>query len=123
MQEEHRLAHLVAWGGIILVMVIGLIGFRQAANKLHTERPRASAVVGELVASARVGQAFGQVPGPGQVQVMLDADDRRNAGSLIFHLRTAPGPGLFSSITLSDARRPPAAQRRTGAAKGLFHAG
>jgi hypothetical protein len=83
-------------------MVIGLIGFRQAADKLHTEQPRASAVVGELVASARVGQAFvAEYPGLAQVQVMLDADDRRNAGSLIFHLRTAPGPGLFSSVTPS----------------------
>jgi hypothetical protein len=84
-------AHQVAWGGIVLALVIGLMGFYQTFDTLYTEQPRASAMVGELVASAKVGQTFvAAYPGLTLVQIMLDANDRRNTGPLIFHLQTAP---------------------------------
>jgi hypothetical protein len=73
------------------VSVIGLLGFQETGGNLHTEQPRTSAVVGELVASAQVGQTFvAKYPGLARVQVKLATYGRRNAGPLIFHLRVAP---------------------------------
>jgi len=99
-------AHLVAWGGIVLALAIGLMGFYQTFDRLRTEQPRASAIVGELVASARVGQTFvAEYPGLAQVQVMLSAYDRRNTGPLIFHLQTAPDAADDLVVLTLDAAK------------------
>jgi hypothetical protein len=98
--------HLVAWGGVVLALAIGLMGFYQTFDGLYTEQPRASALVGELVAAAKVGQTFVAVyPGLAQVQVMLDAYDRRNTGPLIFHLRTAPDAADDLVVLTLDAAK------------------
>ena len=83
--------HLMALGGVAVVLSLGLLGMWQVAEDVRTEQPQASATVGELHGPATAGQTFvAEYPGLSRVEIRLATYARRNTGSLVFHLRAAP---------------------------------
>jgi hypothetical protein len=89
--------HLTGLGVVVLLVLIGLLGVRQATEEVQTEQPEASATVGELIAGATAGQSFtAKDGGLSEVAVKLGTYDRQNRGALVFRL---DGPGPTGVIT------------------------
>jgi len=83
--------HLVAAGGIALVLLFGLLGIQKATEKIRTEQPYANKSVGELLASTEAGQTFtAEHSGLFLVEVRLATLARENTGPVVFHLKTSP---------------------------------
>ena len=96
--------HLVATGGVALVLLLGLMGVQKVAEGVRTEQPRATASVGELVASTSAGQTFiAEYPGLSLVEVRLATYARENTDPLIFHLRASPDAAENLFTTTIDA--------------------
>ena len=84
-------AHLIALAGVGMALLVCMTGGRKTVGQLGADQSQASQVVGELVASATIGQTFvAEYPGLSRVEVKLATYARRNSGPLIFHLRAAP---------------------------------
>lgn len=81
--------YLTALGGIAVLLLISLFGVAQTVTTVYTEQPYASAVVGEILGSASVGQTFiAEHNGLSRIELYLSTYARHNTGPLIFHLRT-----------------------------------
>ncbi len=84
-------AYLAAAGGITGIVLLGLLGISQSVRDVKTEQPQISAVVGELLPSARVGQSFvAEFSGLSSVKVLLATYGRFNQSQMVFRLRSWP---------------------------------
>ncbi|HEY73810.1 MAG TPA: hypothetical protein G4N99_11120 [Thermoflexia bacterium] len=83
--------HLIALGGVALVLTFGLLGIQETVKKVHTKQSHTNKSVGELVASAQVGQTFtAEHSGLFLVEVRFATLARENTGPLVFRLKTSP---------------------------------
>ena len=92
--------HLIALGGVALILLFGVLGIQKTVGKVRTQQPHANKSVGELVASTQACQTFtAEHSGLSLVEVRLATIARENTGPLIFHLRASPDEteDLFTS--------------------------
>jgi hypothetical protein len=83
----------------LLLILIALVGVKQATAGLETEQPEMSRPVGELVGGATVAQSFtAEYGGLTEVAVRLGTYERENEGELVFRL---DGPQVTGTITRS----------------------
>lgn len=83
--------HLIALGGVALILLFSLLGIQKATDKIRTQQPHANKSVGELIAPAIIGQTFtAEYQGLSLVQVRFATLARANTGPVIFHLRASP---------------------------------
>lgn len=98
-------AHLVAGGGVALVLLVGMLGILPAVGRARTEQRDASSVVGELFGPATAGQTFvAAYPGLARVEVLLASYGRRVAGPLVFHLRAADADSDLVVLTVDASQ-------------------
>ncbi len=96
--------HLVALGGVVLILVFGLMGIQKATDKIHTQQPHANKSVGELLASTEAGQTFtAEHSGFSLVEVRLATLARANTGPVVFHLRESPDASVDLFVTTIEA--------------------
>jgi len=87
-------AYWIAWIGIAIPSLGAVAKIHQIGGELRTEQRQATQVVGELVASATVGQIVrAEWEGLAGVAVRLGTYGRLNTGPLVFHLQTYPTVG------------------------------
>jgi len=96
--------HLIALGGVALILTLGLLGIQEATDKVRTGQPHANKSVGELVASTQAGQTFtAEHSGLSLVEVRFATHARENTGPVIFHLRASPAADDTFTATLEAA--------------------
>ena len=83
--------HLVALGGVALILTFGLLGIQKSVDQVSTRQPHTNKSVDELVASTQAGQTFtAEHSGLNLVEVRLATYARENTGPVIFYLKTSP---------------------------------
>ena len=80
--------HLVALGGIFILLLLIFIGVQKSVDMIYTEQPIASSMVGELLTPVSIGQTFvAEYDGLCRVELYLSTYGRHNTGPVVFHLR------------------------------------